>query len=92
MSSAFDQHKLLTFRPMVRVAAAALAIGSTAGVSPGQAADMVTKAPPPAPVLATPWTGVYIGANVARGSPALISGGLERIVVISSSAAPLFAL
>ena len=67
MSSAFDQHKFLTFRAMVRVAAAAVAIGSTAGVSPGQAADMVTKAPPPAPVLATPWTGVYIGANVGAG-------------------------
>ena len=45
----------------------ALAIGLTTGIVSARAADLVTKAPPPAPVVYTPWTGFYIGANVGAG-------------------------
>jgi hypothetical protein len=48
-------------------AAVALAIGSTVAARAVQAADMVTNASPPLPFLATPWTGVYVGANAGGG-------------------------
>jgi outer membrane immunogenic protein len=52
---------------LVGGATIALAMGLASGISSAPAADLVTKAPPPAPVAVTPWTGVYIGANVGAG-------------------------
>jgi outer membrane immunogenic protein len=50
-------------KKLVCIAAAALAVM----VLPAGAADLLVKAPPPAPVPAWSWTGFYIGGNLGGG-------------------------
>ncbi|MEA3099904.1 MAG: hypothetical protein QOF74_4144, partial [Caballeronia mineralivorans] len=59
MGDYMRRHSKLAF-----AAGVLLALGAT-GAAP--AADLAVKARPVAPVMATPWTGCYIGGNVGGG-------------------------